>query len=176
MALSVAAAGYIQQTAPNIKVTLAQTDTILLNFVLARNVEGTIFVSKNKAAYARPEVRVSEAGILRLCNINDFCFIRVFGIDGKLYYQSRLKARSTSLTLHANVVKSCQACVVSLTQKESVYCTRDVMRINLCVLETPFELFRRAFYGDNSNRDFLILFVCKVKNRVKFNGRSIHSV
>lgn len=68
-----------------------------------------------------PDFNMASKGILRLSNISDAGVVKVFGMNGKILYQSVVNARTTSLALPVGMVKAGSVFIVSVTQPNAIY-------------------------------------------------------
>jgi hypothetical protein len=105
--------------------TLNQADNNVYNIFMVKVPVGvTSFVHH---ASGSPDFSMAQKGILRFSNISEAGLVKVFGMNGRLLYQSTLHAQATSLSMPASMVKSGNAYVISLTQKKAVYRKQIVM-------------------------------------------------
>jgi large repetitive protein len=100
-------------------------DNNVLNIFLVKLPTGVI--SSVKHTSGSPDFSMAQKGILRLSNITNAGMIKVFGMNGKLLYQSAFHARATSVSLPAGMAKSGNAFIVSLTQNSAVYRKQIIM-------------------------------------------------
>ena len=98
---------------------LNTADNNVLNIFMVKIPVGVISFVNHAAGV--PDFSMASKGVLRLSNIRDAGSVKVFGMNGKLLYQSSLNARATSVALPANMVKAGSAYIVSVTQKNAVY-------------------------------------------------------
>jgi hypothetical protein len=112
--------GYKTYTNAAVTIGAANTaDNTIFNFVMQTVPVGV----KSLVSHASgiPDFSMASKGILRLSNMGDAGMAKVFGMNGKLLFQSAINARTTSLALPANMIKSGSAYIVSVTQNSAVY-------------------------------------------------------
>jgi hypothetical protein len=68
-----------------------------------------------------PEFNVSSSGFLRLNNFNDAGMVRVFSMNGKTLFKSRIAEHTTSLALPKGLLKSGNLCIISISQSNAIY-------------------------------------------------------
>lgn len=94
-------------------------DTTAYNIAMAKVPVGVI--SQTNHASGNPDFSMTHKGILRLSNIGAAGSVKMFGMNGKLLYQSAISAHTASLTIPANVMRSGSVCIISLSQQNAVY-------------------------------------------------------
>jgi large repetitive protein len=113
-------AGYRTFTNNAVAIGAANTaDNNVFNIFMVKVLVGVTYFINH--ASGNPDFSIAPKGILRFSNISEAGLIKVFGMNGRLLYQSTLHAQATSLSLPASMVKSGNAYIISLTQKKAVY-------------------------------------------------------
>jgi hypothetical protein len=95
-------------------------DTTTLNIAMTKVGTAVNPIARSIVSNGKPSFRFTR-GFLRLSNINDAGVARVFSMNGRLLFQTRFSAHSTTLAIPGYAARSGGMYIVSISQKNTIY-------------------------------------------------------